>query len=57
MKKLKIAFLQQGLGFGGATKSLFLLQQSIKDLYEMYTYTLPYKKDESKIYPAIIWRK
>jgi glycosyltransferase involved in cell wall biosynthesis len=38
---IKVCFLHHGLGYGGATKSLILLQESIKNHCEIYTYSLP----------------
>lgn len=46
---IKVAFLQHGIGYGGATKSLALMQKSISDLCEIYTYTLPFKPDKKEI--------
>ena len=34
---MKVLFLQHGLGFGGATKSLILMQQALKNDIECYT--------------------
>jgi glycosyltransferase involved in cell wall biosynthesis len=41
---INVCLLQHGLGYGGATKSLILLQESIKDHCKIYTFSLPIKK-------------
>lgn len=41
---IKVCFLQHGLGYGGATKSLILLQEAIKTNCKICTFSLPIKK-------------
>jgi len=45
----RVAFIQHGFGFGGATKSLLLMQKGLRGLIYSYTYTLPFKKDKVEI--------
>lgn len=44
----KICFLQHGLGYGGATKSLLQLQEILKDEFEIHTICLPVKNQKLK---------
>lgn len=46
----KVAYIQHGFGYGGATKSLFLMQKSLAGLISSYTYTLPFKKAYIEIF-------
>ena len=54
---IKVLFLQHGLGFGGATKSLLLMQKALKDDIECYTVLCRTKKINQEIKKEFIHSK
>jgi glycosyltransferase involved in cell wall biosynthesis len=54
---IKVLFLQHGLGYGGATKSLLLMQKALKDDIESYTILCRTKKINQDIKKEFIYSK
>lgn len=54
---MKVLFLQHGLGYGGATKSLLLMQQALKENVECYTILSRTKKINQDIKKEFIHSK
>jgi glycosyltransferase involved in cell wall biosynthesis len=52
---MRVAFLQHGLGYGGATKSLLLMQKALKDDIECYTILSRTKKINQDIKSQFIY--